>query len=221
LSAARTPIIVYGAGGFGREAAWLAEECLVDGRLCEVVCFVDDDPAVQGRALNGIRVLSLDEAHRQHADARVVMGVAYPQMRKMLVERVRALGFAFATLIHPRVERSRWVEIGEGSVICAGSVLTTNIRLGQHVHINPGCTVGHDAVLGDFCTLTPGVHVAGHVHIGEGVFVGTGASIINGTEENPLVIGQGVTIGAGACVIRSVPDGLTVVGVPARPIERS
>ena len=113
---------------------------------------------------------------------------------------------------------SKRVEIGEGSIVCSGNILTTNIRLGKHVHLNLGCTVGHDAVLGNFATLAPGVHISGWVTLEPSVYIGTGASVINGVEGEPLIIGRNAVVGAGACVIRNVPPNTTVVGIPAKPL---
>lgn len=110
---------------------------------------------------------------------------------------------------------SRWVDIGDGVVICAGNIVTTNVNLGKHVHVNLGCTIGHQASIGDFTTLSPGVHVSGNVRIGRGVFVGTGATIINGTASEPLSIGDGAIVAAGACVTKPVESGALVAGVPA------
>lgn len=216
-----TQVAIYGCGGFGREVAWLIEACNEVHPSYEIVCFVDDDPHNHGRRINDIVVLGLDEVRRRFPEARIVTAVGTPQTRQSLVEKASAAGLGFETIVHPRVERSRWIQIGEGTVICAGCILTTNIVLGRHVHINLDCTVGHDAVIGDFGTLAPGVHVSGWVHFGRRVYVGTGAVIINGTEENPLTIGDDVVIGAGACVTKPVPAGLTVAGVPAKPLERA
>lgn len=107
------------------------------------------------------------------------------------------------------------VELGDGVVVCAGSVVTTNVSLGNHVHVNVSCTISHDVSIGDYTTLSPGVHVSGHVEIAEDVFVGTGANIINGSATTPLVIGKGAVIAAGACVTRPVEPGALVAGVPA------
>jgi len=207
-------VAIYGAGGFAREVAWLAESSDLD-----VVCFIDDDPHQRGKTLNGIPVMGLEDAKGRYPDASLVVAVGSPQVRERMAKKAADWGFSFATIIHPRVERSRWIEVGDGSVIAAGNILTTNIRLGKHVQINLDCTIGHDVVMEDYVTLAPGVHVSGWVRLGKRVYVGTGAVIINGTKEAPLVIGDDAVIGAGAVVTKSVPTGVTVVGVPARPIR--
>jgi len=208
-------VAVYGGGGFGREVAWLAQEC---GQ--GIACFIEDDESKQGVLLNGVPVLSLMEARCRFRSAGVIGGVGAPRTREVLMAKAAEAGFRFATLVHPRVERSGWTDIGEGSVICTGNVITVNTVLGRHVQLNLGCTVGHDVVMGDFATLAPGVHVSGCVRLGRRVYVGSGAVIINGTQSEPLNIGDDVVIGAGACVTKSVPPGVTVVGVPARPLAR-
>jgi sugar O-acyltransferase (sialic acid O-acetyltransferase NeuD family) len=216
-----TEIAIYGAGGFAREVAWLVQACNEGAERFRVMCLIDDNVAAHGSVLNGVPVVGLAEARERFPQARVVGGVGTPKIRQWLMEKAAAVGFGFETIIHPRVERSQWIEIGVGTVICAGNILTTNIVLGRHVQINLDCTIGHDVVMGDYTTLAPGVHVSGCVHLGQRVYVGTGAVIINGTQDGPIIVGDDVVIGAGACVINSVPAGLTVVGVPAKPLRQS
>jgi sugar O-acyltransferase (sialic acid O-acetyltransferase NeuD family) len=214
-------IAVYGAGGFAREVAWLVQACNENAERYQVVCFVDDNQATHGTRLNDIPAMSLESARQQFPQARVVGGIGTPQTRQRVMEKAAAAGFEFETIIHPRVERSNWIEIGAGTVICSGNILTTNIVLGRHVQINLDCTIGHDVVMGDYATLAPGVHISGCVRLGQRVYVGTGAVIVNGTQEEPIVVEDDVIIGAGACVTQSVLAGLTVVGVPAKPLDRS
>jgi sugar O-acyltransferase (sialic acid O-acetyltransferase NeuD family) len=213
-------IAIYGASGFGRELAWLLQSCAKRGINYHIVCFIDDDKQKHGTVLNNIPILSLEEAKKKYPGSIVVGGIGHPRIRENLMNKAAAEGFVFETIIHPDTEYSEWLEIGKGVVICAGNNLTTNIRLGDHVQINLDCTIGHDVVMGDYTTLAPGVHVSGWVHFGKRVYVGTGAVIINGTEENPLVIGDDAVIGAGACVTKSVPPGETWGGVPSKPLKK-
>jgi len=214
-------IAVYGAGGFGRELAWLIQSYNDAEHFYELVCFIDDNENLQGSIINELPVFDFSTFCTAFQKAKVACGVGTPRTRVNIHSRVSESGFNFETIVHPRVEQSKWVEIGEGSIICAGNILTTNISIGRHVHINLDCTIGHDVRIGDFSTLAPGVHVSGYVQIGAGVYVGTGAVFVNGTESEPLIIGDNVTIGAGACVTRSIEAGQTVVGIPAKPISRS
>jgi sugar O-acyltransferase (sialic acid O-acetyltransferase NeuD family) len=211
-------IAIYGGGGFAREVAWLIEDVASDADEPRVACFIDDDSRNQGKVLNGYPLVSLDEAANRYPHAKIICGIGSPSAREKVVAKASEKGFEFATLIHPRVERSKLIEVGEGTVICAGSILTVNVQIKRHVLINLDCTIGHDVIIDDYTALAPGVHVSGQVHFGKRVFVGTGAVIINGTEESPLMIGDDAIIGAGACVINSVPPVTTVVGIPARPV---
>jgi len=50
-------IVIFGAGGFGREVAWIIEDINRVGKRFELLGFVDDDPQMKGRILNGYPVL--------------------------------------------------------------------------------------------------------------------------------------------------------------------
>jgi sugar O-acyltransferase (sialic acid O-acetyltransferase NeuD family) len=214
LETSPVTLLIYGAGGMARELAWLLDACPEAGVLA---AFLDDDEQQHGRVVNGVPVMGLAAAAARYPGARIVGGVGSPRLREAMMGRATKAGLHAATLIHPRVERSRWIEIGEGTVICAGSLIAPNVVLGRHVQINRSCDVSHDVVLGDYATLAPGVRVSGRVRIGARAYIGTNASIINGEADKPLVIGDDAVVGAAACVTRDVAAGTTVVGVPARP----
>lgn len=119
------------------------------------------------------------------------------------------------TLIYKNVVMGKDVEIGEGTCLAPGVILTTNINVGKHCIINVKTSISHDCVVGDFTSINPGVTICGNVKIGKECFIGAGATIIN-----KIVIGKNVVVGAGASVIRDVPDDITVVGVPAKIVKQ-
>jgi sugar O-acyltransferase (sialic acid O-acetyltransferase NeuD family) len=212
-------IVIFGAGGFAREVAWLAE-CVARGNAATApCCFVERDGSpLIGTALNELPVLGAREARDRFPSARATIAIGDPRLRERIADQALGVGFEFASLVHPNVEMSRFVSFGDGAVVCAGTTLTTNIECGRQVQINLDCTIGHDVILGDFATLAPGVHLSGNVHVERGAYIGTGATIINGEEGAPLRIGAGAVVGAAACVTKDVPPGVTVVGIPARPL---
>ena len=212
-------LAIYGAGGFAREVAWLVS-ALPD---YEVFCYIEDDTPAE-RWLKGKPVLTLEQVHAQvrktlpptaAAQLEITVAIANPVARKKLAEQCRQQGLKFATLRHPSVQMSESVKVGTGSIICCGSILTVDIKIGEHVHINLDCTLGHDVLIEDFVTLAPGVHVSGHVHIEQGASIGTGATIINGSSTKPLIIGANTVIAAGACVTSNTEPNTLYAGVPA------
>jgi sugar O-acyltransferase (sialic acid O-acetyltransferase NeuD family) len=205
-------LIIVGGGGFSREVIWLAREC--SGKW-DIIGILDDNPAMNGQTFCGIQVIGAVSDCSNFPDAHFVVAVGSPRTRKAIVNRMLSSGSVnFATLIHSSVLKSEYVEIGAGSIITAGCILTTQITLGQHSVVNLACTVGHDVTAGDFCTFAPHVTVSGNVTFGDGVEIGTGAIIIQG-----LALGQGSFVGAGAVVSKNIPPNVLSVGCPARQVK--
>jgi sugar O-acyltransferase (sialic acid O-acetyltransferase NeuD family) len=120
---------------------------------------------------------------------------------------------AFDTLIHPTAVMSQWVEVGAGSVICAGCVLTCQISIGEHCHLNLNTTVGHDCTFGDFCTVAPGTNISGNCEFGNRVDVGTQASF-----RQHVRICDDAVIGMGTVVVKDIVEAGIYVGVPAKKV---
>ena len=217
----RRNIVVIGAGGFGREALDIIEAINADTahESWQILGVVDDRPSdlnLERLYRRGIAYLgSSEEVRRAHPEAWYVVGIGSPVVRRRIAADFDADGWHAARLVHPRAVIGSVGEIGGGSVICGGAQLSTNTRLGAHVHLNPGSIIGHDTVLEEFVSVNPGAVVSGEVVVRPGVLVGAGAVILQG-----LTVGEGATIGAAACVIHSVGAGQTMVGVPARILER-
>lgn len=138
--------------------------------------------------------------------------------RRDLVSKVESLGccnLVHATLRHPFSSVGREVEIGAGTSLAPGSIVTTRVKIGRHVILNVKASVSHDCVVGDYVNLNPGAILCGNVVAGEGSYIGAGATVIDGVN-----VGEWAVVGAGAAVVRDVPPRVTVAGVPARIIER-
>ena len=207
-------LIIFGASGFGREVAWLVERINKVTPTWNLLGFIDDDDSIQGNIINGYRVLGKSDDILDYPNAFFVCAVGSSKVREKIINKLIGINpnIMFGTLIDPSVERSDLVNIGEGTIICAHTIITVNISIGKHVIINLDCTIGHDAVLENYVTLYPSVNVSGNTHLGHAVELGTGMQIIQGKK-----IGDYTIIGAGAVVVKDIPDNCVAVGCPAIP----
>ncbi len=209
-------LYIIGAGGFGREVLWLVERINENKHEWDFQGFIDDNPKIWHSVIDGYEVLGgCEYLCSVGHDIWVVCAIGSSKIRKRVIEKIEACSHIhFAVLIDPSVIKSDKVDIGDGAIICAGTIITVNVKVGKHNIINLDCTIGHDAVLEDFVTLYPSVNVSGLSKIGARTEMGTGAQTIQG-----IHVGCDTIVGAGAVIIRALPDKCTAVGIPAKPIH--
>lgn len=206
-------IVIIGAGGFGREVAWLIEDINDISKEWNILGFVDDNAEIQDTEMNGYKIVGNIEWLKEQ-ELNVICAIGDPLIKKVVVEKLKDSKNTYPVLIHPSVIYSKQVSFGEGSIICAANIITTNIEIGKHVIINLDCTIGHDVILGDYTTVLPSVNVSGFVETDECVSIGTGTAVIQGVK-----IGGNSVIGAGSVVVKDIPKNCTAVGAPAKPIK--
>lgn len=211
-------LVLYGASNFGDEIVQLFRD--INAALpvpeWDIMGFLDDDASKTGTVRNEIPVLGTKEwlIHNDVRDIYFVCCIGSPKAKAAVSKMIAERGGRFASGIHPSVIMSYSSSIGEGTVVTAGNILTTNIRVGNHVIINLACTVGHYTIIEDYSTINPGANISGDVHLKEGVLLGTNCTILE-----KMQVGAYSKIGAGAVVNKPVPDGVTAVGVPAKVIK--
>ncbi len=216
-------MVIVGAGGFAREVRWLAQEVTAARSPAEgydFVGYVVSDPAQAGPHDSPRETLGDLGWLAAHPDAWDVLalgiGNAAPRL-KVAGELEQAWGpECWPALVHPSVKLdAQSCRLGHGVLLCAGVIGTVNLVFEPFAMVNLAVTIGHESVIGRAACLNPTVNISGGVTIGAGTLVGTGAQVLQYVE-----VGPGATVGAGAVVAKPVPAGVTVVGVPAKPLVR-
>lgn len=206
-------IAIVSSGGFAREVLTLIEAINEKEPKFEILGFID----VEKQTIHGYPVIgSDDDMNDTQEPLSVVIAVGEPTLKEKIRRKYTNPLISFPTLIHPTsiIADHKNVRIGQGCIVCAGTIITTDVVIKDFVTLNLQCTVGHDTIIEDYSAFMPSVNISGEVNVGKGVYVGTGAKIINQVE-----IGENTIIGAGAVVAKSLPANCTAVGVPAKPIK--
>ena len=194
-------LIIIGASGHGKVVADIA---VLNGY--EDIVFLDNNLKIKVCA--GYPVLGSDMMTAE-LEGEVFVAVGNAEQRKRLMERYPKR--SFPTLIHPSAVVAKDVEIGEGSVVMAGTVINSGAKIGRGVIVNTSSSIDHDCVVKDYCHIAVGAHLSGTVVVGSETWIGAGAIVSNNVN-----ICCGCMIGAGAVVIRDIGIQGTYVGVPAR-----
>lgn len=210
------PIVFYGASELGRDALSVVEGLEKAGRAVQVIGFVDDGAAADGvTEIAGLPILGGGAwLSSRGSEVQCLITIGKPSIRRFLAARLQEWGVSSPTLIHPTAVMGRTVHVGQGTLIMAGVTTTVETVIGDHVVINPRCSIAHDVRIGDFAYLSPGVDLAGRVTIGQAAYLGIASTVLPSRS-----IGRDAFLGAGAVAVKDVPDGETHAGVPARRLE--
>jgi sugar O-acyltransferase (sialic acid O-acetyltransferase NeuD family) len=200
-------LALLGASGHGKVVADMAELCGWD----EIVFFDDAWPDLRR---NGHWDVVGDSEHlltRLTEFQGIFVAIGNNSTRFEKLNWLKKHNASLVTLVHPSSVISRYATIAQGSVVMAGVVVNADARIGEGAILNTGCSIDHDCVLGNCVHMSPGAQLAGGVKVGDFSWVGIGAAV-----RQLITIGENSVVGAGAAVVKDVPDGVTVVGVPAK-----
>lgn len=206
--------VILGCGGHGR----VVLDILMNAREVEIVGFVDSNPQVAGRRIDGVPVLGHpDDLNRFRDEFEVncaIVAIGNNGVRRGFADRIERLGLELINAIHPSANLALNVSLGRNIVIAAGALVCAHCQIGDSVILNTGSLVDHESLIGTATHICPGARIAGRVTVESGAFVGIGATIIQSVR-----VGYESVVGAGAVVIDDVAPMTTVVGVPARPLR--
>ena len=205
-------ICIFGTGGSGRESLC----CLIDSiaetdlKVEDIACFMVDDKYYLETEIMGIEVLPKSKFDVNLYE--VVVSIGDSEIRKKIVESFPK-NTKFTTIIHPSVIMSKWVEIGEGSIIAAGTKLTCNIKIGKHAQLNLQTSIGHDFKASNYFTTAQGVNISGNCTFGECTYLGANAAI-----REKITICDNVIIGMGGIVVKNISESGVYVGNPVKKL---
>jgi sugar O-acyltransferase (sialic acid O-acetyltransferase NeuD family) len=211
----RMPCVIVGAGGHGR----VVLDILVRAGQHKVVGFLDSNPEVHGRRMDGVPILGdlnvLTNLQDQGVQGAVV-AIGDNGVRRAFADEIETMGLELVNAIHPSANLANNVHLGRNVVVAAGALVCAHCQIGDSVILNTGCIVDHESMIGTAAHICPGARLAGRVTVEAGAFVGIGATVLQG-----LRIGCEGIVGGGAVVVRDVESMSTVVGVPARTLREA
>lgn len=205
---------IIGAGGHARVVASII---LGSEKKLSLVGFIDsikktqdekifDKPIIKPELFNALSKQNIG----------FIVGIGDNSLRKQQYIDWIKEGIIPIEAIHKNAIIDYTVEIGKGTVVAAGAILSTLCKIGQNTIINTGSIIDHETEIGSHSHVASGVSIAGRVKIGDETFIGIGANI-----KDSISIGNNVIIGAGAVVLKDIPDNSIAVGVPAKIIKRN
>lgn len=202
-------IFVFGASGHAKVVIDIIEK----QGLYEIAFLVDDDLGLKDSDVFGYPVIGGKDDLLALAGAprKAIVAIGSNAARQKVSAWLSGNGFERVTVVHPSAQISRGVQVGKGTVVMAGVCINADTVVGEDVIINTGACVDHDCVIDDGVHLAPGSTLCGTVTVGAKSFICAGATVIPN-----LMLGRSVIVGAGSVVIKDVPDGVTVIGSPAK-----
>lgn len=204
-------LVIVGAGGHGRELFVTVTAINAVAPTWNILGFVDDSPTHLDRVERlGTRIVG-NTAWLEENPCHYAIGIGTSVVRRKISAQLEAAGCIPATIVHPGAHLGLDIRLGDGVVIYDRCTLTTNVEIARHTHLNVGCTIHHDSVVGEFVQFSPGVFVNGDCTIENDSFIGPGVIVGRGSTIRP-----NARVGAGAVVLQEVAADTMVVGVPAR-----
>lgn len=138
-------------------------------------------------------------------------------IRFTVVEKIKniLIDFKFISTIHPSAILGKFVKVGDGTTIMAGTIINADTEIGEHSIINSASVIEHDSKVGDFSTIAPNVSMGGGVRVGNFSTISIGATI-----KHSIKIGNDIVIGANSLLLKDIFNKSVWFGNPAKFIRK-
>lgn len=209
-------LAIYGAGGFGREVFELAKQIDRQTNKWDNIIFVDD--IRKEKIINNTIKYTFDEFVKQYStcDAKFIIALGEPRLRKDLFFKVNSYGYDFETLIHPSIYLSDHTQLGRGVVVGSNAFISCNCLIEDNVVIQQNSQVCHDTIIKESCVISSYSVVCGQCIIGEETFLGVQSSVRENT-----TVGSKCIIGMGSVVVKDIPNNVIAIGNPSKIIRNN
>jgi sugar O-acyltransferase (sialic acid O-acetyltransferase NeuD family) len=205
-------IVIYGAGGYGKEVVCLIREINRIQERWKILGFIDDGLPYgasnqYGKVLGGISVL---QSWKEQLD--VVLAIGNPSIQAKIASSIVNPNLEFPNIIAPEVLFLDYntISLGKGNIIGFKSIISCNVNFGDFNILNLDVLLGHDTKIGNFNIFSPSVRISGQVKIGNENLFGISSVVLQNKK-----IGNNNTISANSVVIRNTQDNSLYLGNPA------
>lgn len=209
-------IVIYGAGGFGKEIACLLNLINKQAPEWHLLGFLDDDDSIWETQNNYGKVLGgIDWLNRYSEELACVVAVGNPNAVKKIVQKIVNPNITFPNLYAPSITflDKESLQIGHGNIICSNCFVSCNVKIGNFNLFNGYIPIGHDAIIGDYNVVMPSCNISGGVTLGECNFLGVQSVVLQN-----IKIGNNTRIGANSVIMRKTKDGFLYIGNPAKRV---
>jgi sugar O-acyltransferase (sialic acid O-acetyltransferase NeuD family) len=206
-------LYIVGAGSVGLHVA--ANFVAYSTGQYQLSGFFDDDISKHGKKYYGAEVLGSVNNVLKLKDAAIVIGIAFPKIKKTLTEHLLVnQNIIYPSLVHPSAWLSPDVQPGRGTIIYPGTSINYGSQIGEFCVFNMNCALGHHTKVGNYSSFAPGVLTGGHTTIKECVDMGIGSATLQ-----DVMIGNAAIVGGQSLIRENVASNTVVVGVPAKTIK--
>ncbi len=209
-------IVIYGAGGLGREIACLINLINSEKPTWNLVGFFDDGVEKDSENEYGKVLGGIEQLNAWQGDLNLVIAIGTPKAIRIIKEKIIKSDVEFPNIIAPNViflDKNN-VKMGKGNIICSSCLISCNVTMGDFNILNGFIPVGHDTVVGNYNVIMPSVNISGGVSIGDENFFGVQSVVLQ-----YIKIGNRTRVGANSVIMRKTQDDNLYMGNPAKKMK--